>query len=474
MDQKYKILIPLMIAGVMNTVDSSVMNVAMSTFAEFFKVPLQTVSWISSAYLLVLASLLLTSGRIGDIFGFKKPFEVGLFIFTMGTALCGFAPNLATLITARVFQAIGASLNMAAIPALITSYFPQQERGRAMGFYTISVSVGLILGPALGGLILTKFIWRYIFFINIPLGIIALITSSLVIPKETEKKDKNFDYGGTILALVFLISLLFYINQGSSIGWLSNTGLVVILTSIISFIAFIFVEKKTSNPMLDLALFNNKVFVGGLACNFMYFVAQMVMVFLAPILLSAATYPPKVIGFTVIAFPAAMMFFAPIGGNLSDRVNPNFISVLGSALAGLSVLLLCTLSPLSFSYVDVILRMSIFGVGGGLFETSNALIILSNVPEYRRGIASGILAMVRNMGMVFGVAISSLLSSLRSEYYRQTMILATDAIRDIAAIKGVKDVYMLAFMFASACVLIALIGAFYTKKTLSIEKTSMR
>lgn len=476
MKNKYKFLIPLMIAGSMTTVDSSVMNVAMPTFAEFFNAPLQTVSWISSAYLLVLASLLLTSGRIGDIYGYKKPFEAGLFIFTLGTTLCAFMPNLFLLIAARVFQAIGASLLLASIPALITSYFPPQERGRAMSFYIISVSLGLSIGPSLGGLILSKFPCKYIFFINIPLGIIALITSRLVIPEQTVKRGKGFDYCGTILALVFLMSLLFFINRGPYICWLSNTSLVLITTAIISFIAFIIVEKKTPEPMLDLNLFSNKIFVCGLICSFLYFAAQLVMTFLAPILLTAASYPSETIGFTVIAFPVAMMFFAPLGGNLSDRLNPNLMSVIGSALAGLSVLLLGTLPAQFFSHVDVIWRMFIFGVGGGFFETSNNVIILGSAPEHRRGIASGISAMVRNTGMVFGVTLSSTLSSLRSEYHRKAMFSAVNEVRDMAVIMGVKDVFILAFIFIIICVSVALLGTLYTnqKKPLSIEKTSMR
>jgi len=473
MDNKLKILIPLMIAGAMTTVDTSVMNVAMPTFAESFNAPLQTVSWISSAYLLVLASLLLTSGRIGDIFGYGRPFMAGLFILTIGTALCGFAPNLTLLIICRVFQAIGTSLIMAAIPALITTSFPPQERGRAMGFYVISVSLGLITGPSLGGLILSKFTWRYIFFINVPLGIIALTASTFIIPKHTERKGKSFDYLGTVLALIFLISLLFYINQGSSIGWLSNKGLALISTTIVALVAFIFIEKKISEPMLDLKLFANKVFVGGLASNFLYFVAQMIMVFLAPVLLTAATYPPEVIGFTVIAFPAAMMLFAPVGGHLSDRVNPNLVSALGGTFAALAVLLISTLSPTSFSYKDLLWRMLIFGVGGGFFETSNSVVILSNAPEHRRGIASGILAMVRYTGMVFGVAISSTLSGLRSEYYRQAVISTSNGFRDIATIKGIKDVHMLALVFVTSSVLIALIGALYAnRKNRQLKKTA--
>ena len=344
-----------------------------------------------------------------------------------------------------------------------------------MSFYIISVSLGLSIGPSLGGLILSKFPCKYIFFINIPLGIIALITSRLVIPEQTVKRGKGFDYCGTILALVFLMSLLFFINRGPYIGWLSNTSLVLITTAIISFIAFIIVEKKTPEPMLDLNLFSNKIFVCGLICSFLYFAAQLVMTFLAPILLTAASYPSETIGFTVIAFPVAIMFFAPLGGNLSDRLNPNLMSVMAVFCRPVSALAWHTASPI-LSHVDVIWRMFIFGVGGGFFETSNNVIILGSAPEHRRGIASGISAMVRNTGMVFGVTLSSTLSSLRSEYHRKAMFSAVNEVRDMAVIMGVKDVFILAFIFIIICVSVALLGTLYTnqKKPLSIEKTSMR
>jgi len=455
---KVKLLIPLMIAGAMNTVDTSSTNVAMTSFAEYFELPLQTVSWISSTYLLVLASLLLTSGRFGDIFGYDKPFKAGLFIFTMGTALCSIAPNFAFLLAARAVEAVGASLILAAIPALITATFPPEERGKAMSFYVISVSIGLITGPSIGGLILSRFSWRYIYLINVPLGIIGVLTSIWAIPKDAKKGGKGFDCAGTLLTLIFLGSLLYYLNRGSYIGWFSQQGIALVVMSLISFAAFIYVEKKIPEPMLDLKLFTNKVFVGGLVSNFLYFVAQFIMVFLAPILLTAAKYPSQVVGFTVIAFPAAMLFFAPVGGQLSDRANPNVVSAIGAAIAGLSVLLIGTMSPTSFSNLELLWRMIVFGIGGGLFETSNSVVVLSNAPDRMRGVASGTLAMVRNTGMVFGTAIGSTLSSLRSEYYSQAIVTPIDAV-DVATIKGIQDVHMLAFILAMVAALVAFMGS---------------
>lgn len=476
MDKKYKILIPLMIAGAMNTVDTSAMNVTMPTFAEYFNLPLQTVSWISSTYLLVLAGLLLTSGRIGDIYGFVKPFKAGVFITTLGTSLCSLAPSFAFLLVARVIQASGVSLLMSTIPALITTSFPPEERGKAMGFYIISVSIGLLTGPSLGGLILSKFSWRFIFLVNVPLGITAFITSNWLTSKQKEKTSNSFDYAGTFLTLTFLISLLYYLNQGSNIGWLSKTGLALIITSIVSLVTFIYVEKRNSEPMLDLRLFSNKIFVSGLLSTFLYFASQMVMVFLAPVLLNAANYSSKVTGFTVIAFPVSMLIFASVGGHLSDRINPDIVSTIGAAIAGLSIFLIGTLPPLSFSNVDLIWRMFIFGIGGGLFETSVSVTLLSSAPEHMRGIASGIWAMVKNMGMVFGVTISSTLSSLRSEYHRQSLISAVNELIDIATIQGVKDVHMLAFVLIALCALLSLlrIKASSEKKTFSIEKSGTR
>ena len=206
-----------------------------------------------------------------------------------------------------------------------------------------------------------------------------------------------------------------------------------------------------------------------LICNFTYFLSQVVMVFLTPFLLTAAKYPTEVIGLVVTAFPLAMMFSAPISGFLSDWGNPNFISALGGMLAGLSMLLMGTL-PHSFSYKDVALRMIIFGIGGGLFETSNAVIILSNAPEHRRGIASGVLAMVRNAGMVFGIAISSALASLRIEYHSKTMLPLENHTRNLEAIKGIKDVFILGAVSAVVCTIIAL-WAFYAGKKKSLSKS---
>jgi EmrB/QacA subfamily drug resistance transporter len=462
MNNKHKILLPIMVASAMNTIDISIINMATPTFVKVFREELSIVSRISSFYYLVLISFLLVAGRIGDTYGYKKPFEWGLFIYTVGNILCSLAPTLALLIAARAFQAVGTSLITATAPAMITFYFPLQERGKAMGLNAVAVSAGLISGPLLGGLILSKFSWRHIYFINIPLGLIALIASKIFIPVETVNKRRTFDYLRTILILVFFNSILFYVNIGSSIGWFSIVGLGLIITSILSLATLVFWQGKAPDSMLDLSIFSNKAFTAGLASSFMYYISQLIMELLVPFLLTLAQYPSEIIGLAVAAYPAIMLMFAPIGGYLSDRINPNYICALGGMLVALSMFLLATLR-LSFTLKDVIFSMLIYGIGAGLFDPSNAVVVLNNVSEHRRGVASGILAMIRNGGMFCGVAIGGLITSLRQEYYIKNSLFPTNQAKDVAAIRGMKDALLLALVFAMVCTITSFYGSFHSK-----------
>jgi len=185
MDRKYWILLAVLIGTVMGPLDSSVVNVAMPTLSEVFKAGMTTVSWVSMSYLLILSSLLLTYGRLGDMLGYKKLFLWGMLIFTAASALCGLAPTIGILIVARAFQAAGAGLMMAVAPAIITKTFPAAERGKALGYNAMAVAVGLSIGPSVGGILLKSFGWRSIFFINLPIGITGYFWARSAIPQLT-------------------------------------------------------------------------------------------------------------------------------------------------------------------------------------------------------------------------------------------------------------------------------------------------
>ncbi|MDI3508691.1 MAG: hypothetical protein PWP55_883 [Clostridiales bacterium] len=295
-ERRWSILIAVMLGSIMAPIDGSIMNIAMPTLREVFHAPLETVSWVSMAYLLVVSSTLLAFGRLGDIMGYRRIYQTGLFIFTASSAICGFAPNISALIAGRVAQAIGGGMLLSMAPAILTAVFPPSDRGKALGMNAMSVAVGLAIGPSLGGFIVSALGWEYIFFINVPIGIAAFIWAQLVLPRNSVRRDEHFDAIGAVLAFSLLFPLLLYINRGIQWGWTSLTGIMTLSIAVISFIAFILLENRQSEPMLDLSLFKIRLFTAGTISTLLNFSAQYIMTFLTPFYLAQKGLPPSTAG----------------------------------------------------------------------------------------------------------------------------------------------------------------------------------
>jgi len=242
-----------MLGSIMGPIDASIVNVILPTISESFKVSVALSQWVPMVYLLTISSLLLFYGRLGDIFGYKNIYLIGLGGFVIVSCLCGFSPTIYFLIGCRALQGLFASMMMSVSFAIITSTFPPQERGKAIGINAISTSAGLAIGPSLGGFIASLFGWRFVFYVNLPIGIIAILWGLRVIPK-IKGSPSRIDSKGAIIALIFLFSLLLFVNdfQNQGFNFMTSTMLVV---AIVSFVLFILTEERTSEPMLNLALF---------------------------------------------------------------------------------------------------------------------------------------------------------------------------------------------------------------------------
>lgn len=456
MDRKYLILTAVLMGTVMGPLDTSVVNVAMPTLSEVFRAGMTTVSWVSMSYLLVLSSLLLTYGRLGDMLGYRKLFLWGMIIFTAASVLCGLSPTIAVLIAARAFQAAGAGLMMAVAPAIITKTFPPAERGKALGYNAMAVAVGLSVGPSFGGFLLKSFGWRSIFFINLPIGIAGYFWARSVIPPENELKKESFDPPGALLGFVFLASLLLYISKGQEIGWTSGLGFFLLIVSALSFTSFIIQEKRAREPMLDLSLFSNRMFSAGNLSCLLNFIAQYMMVFLTPFFLNRAGYSTNQIGLLMTAFPITMLLVAPISGTLSDKIGPLFLSTGGALISSAALYLMSTLD-LSSSGFEVVWRLVLFGLGNGLFQTPNNSSVMGSAPRDRQGIASGVLATMRNVGMVLGIALGSGLFSFRYSYYLGILPQSGKTLQDAAYMSGLRDVFLMTAIIDMLCMMTSLV-----------------
>ncbi|AET69976.1 drug resistance transporter, EmrB/QacA subfamily [Desulfosporosinus orientis DSM 765] len=404
---RWYVLATVAIGTFMATLDSSIVNVALPTISGQFHSDLTTLQWVVSAYLLTITSLLPVFGRIADMFGRKKIYTLGFVMFTMGSVLCGFAQNIWFLVGTRVLQAVGASMLMSNSAAIITAIFPPKERGRALGFTGSVVALGSLTGPALGGLLIGFTSWRAIFFINLPIGIIGYFAACFILPKDLPSKDnESFDFTGAFAFTFGMIFLLLGITNGESWGWLSVPVLASLVLGIVSLVGFVFTERRVQHPMIDLSLFRNRPFLIGNLSGGLSFVAMFANNMLLPFYLQGILhYKPTQVGLMLMVFPMVMVFVAPVSGHASDKFGPIILTTSGLAISSLGLFYFSTL-PATASFIRIIPGPILMGLGSGMFQSPNNSSVMSSVPPQKLSIAGGINSLVRNLGMVIGIAFS--------------------------------------------------------------------
>ncbi len=387
----------------MGTLDASIVNVALPVMTKILGTEIHVAQWIVTAYLLTISSLLPIFGRAGDMYGQRRVLTSGVALFTLSSAACGLSSSIAMLIVSRIVQAIGASMMMSNGPAIIAMTFPVQERGRALGAIGTVVALGSVTGPALGGLLVGIFGWQSIFLINIPIGIIAFTMGRMLLPKGIHK-DETFDFTGSFLFALSIISILLVLSHGGKWGWQSIQVSSGISISIISLILFITVEKKVKHPMLDLSMFRNRPFLAGNLSGLLSFIAMFSNAILLPFFLTNIKgLTPSQVGLIITPFPLVMGITAPLSGYLSEKISPVYLTTTGLSItaAGLAVMSYITGDT---PVLHIALIQAVMGLGSGLFQSPNNNSVISSVPREKMGIAGGINALMRNFGMVTGTA----------------------------------------------------------------------
>ncbi len=413
LELKWLILSSVSLGTFMATLDGSIVNISLPKIADAFGIGIPTVEWVSVAYLLVIGSLLLPFGRLGELLTFKRVYLVGFVVFTLASILCGLAPNAELLVAFRVVQGVGAAMLQAMGPAIVARTFGPGERGRALGLNAISVSIGLSLGPALGGFLTEFGTWRAIFFVNVPVGILAVIWAARVLPVEGRREGVTFDMAGAALSSVGLLGLLLALSEGEAWGW-TSPAVVGLLVGFAAFAAaFIWFELRAEHPMLDLALFRIQVFAGGNAAVVVAFVGLFTATFLLPFFLeNGAHFSALDAGLLLTPVPITQAVVAPFSGALSDRIGTRLPASLGVAVLVVGLASLTQL-PTNFAVIDLIWRLVLVGFGMGMFMSPNSSAVLGSVPHPRIGTASGTLAQMRIDGQALGIALSSAVVAIR-------------------------------------------------------------
>lgn len=400
---KWAVLVLAGASGFMTTLDASIVNISLPAIARFFGVPLNgAIEWILIGYLVAIAAVLLTFGRLADMIGRKPILLTGLLIFTLGSALCGAALSLGVLIAARILQGVGGALIFAVNMALITSTFPARERGLALGINAVVVALGVSIGPTIGGLITQYWSWRWIFYVNVPIGILVILAAFFILSGPVQRARGRFDPLGAFLLAIGVATVTLGLSFGQEWGWNSPQLIACLVVGIVSLVAALFVERHVHDPVLDLALLSNRVFLSALISFILAQLAFFAVGFLLPFYLEELRgFDAQGAGLLLTPFSLAFAVIAPLSGLLADRVGSRWLSPLGLAIACVGLLLLAQLDAQS-SLWDIIWRLVLTGVGQGIFLSPNTRALLGAAPRSEQGEASAILA----TGRVFGQSIS--------------------------------------------------------------------
>ena len=416
-EKKWLILAAVMLGSIMGPIDASVVNVVLPTITEFFHADLATAQWVPMIYLLMISSLLLTYGRLGDILGYRTIYLSGLAGFIFSSALCGFSRNIEMLITCRALQGITAGMTMAVAFAIVVAAFPPYERGKALGINATSIAVGLAIGPTLGGFVATYLGWRFIFYINIPIGIAGLLLAAKVIPGppiEEERVKQRIDVVGAGTAFIALFSFLFSVNRWQTMDMQTRMPLLFVFSTALSL--FLHTERHVLQPMVNLSLFKIKTFSFANLSSMLNFMSQYVLVFLTPFYLQRILqYTPDQIGLVMVSSPLVVLMVAPFSGALSDRIGTRVLSALGAGICALALFLMAQIGVTHA--LDVAWRIALFGLGTGLFQSPNNSAVMGSTPKRYLGVGSAILATMRNVGMVLGIATGGAVVAYRLPFY---------------------------------------------------------
>lgn len=416
-DKKWLVLATIGMGIFLATVDGSIVNVALPTLVQRLETDFTTIQWIVLSYLLTVTTLMLSVGRLGDMYGKKRLYALGYVVFTIGSVLCGLSPNVYWLIGFRVVQALGSALIMALGMAIVTEAFPPYERGKAIGICGAIVSVGIAIGPSIGGVILSFLSWRWIFLVNLPIGVIGTWMVFKYVPSIRPKGKQKFDYLGAITLFLSLLSLLLGLTLGQQDGFARPTVIVLLGMWFVLMLVFIRVEKTSASPMIQMAFFKNSIFSVNLVNAFLVFIGIAGMIILLPFYLQGILgHPPIVVGLLLCVTPFSMGIISPLAGSLSDRFGTEVISTIGLVIVLIGFYAASTLTAQT-SIPGYIIRLLPLGLGIGIFQSPNSSSLLGAVPKTHLGVVSGLISVSRTLGQTVGTSVLGAIWASRTFYH---------------------------------------------------------
>jgi EmrB/QacA subfamily drug resistance transporter len=406
-EYKWIVLSVTTIGALMAAIDGNIVILALPDMMVSLHADLVQMIWVIMGYILISTVILLALGRVADMLGRVRMYNLGFVVFTVGSVLCGISQNAIQLILARMVQGGGGAMMVVNSIALLTEAFPPNERGRALGINGITFSAGGVLGPVLGGLILSAANWRWIFFINVPIGILGIIWGYRALHEFSPRmKREPFDAIGAGAFSLGLLALLAALTLGIQAGWTSAPILFLFGLFFAMLFLFVWQERRVSNPVLDFSLFRNRVYSFSTLAAMMQSLAMFAVSFLIVFYLQAVRgYDPLRAALLLIPMPLVMVVIGPLSGILADRIGARIPATVGVLIQGVALfwfILLRTDTP----YQSIALALALMGLGGGMFFSPNSSAAMNAAPKYRLGVASAALATLRQTGMVTSLAVA--------------------------------------------------------------------
>ena len=404
------IVLVISLGSFMAGLDATIVNIALPAIAKSFEVSTVAVSWVLNAYLIILVSLLLAASRLGDIRGYRGVFLAGFLLFTIGSALCGLAPGLEILVLSRMLQAVGGAIISALGAVMVTSYLSSSVRGQALGIVAMFTMLGAALGPVIGGFLTSEFSWRFIFYVNLPVGILAVLLGMHFIPRhDPVSPAATIDYPGVTLVFVALSTLIYGLTSVQGPGALG--GITALIVSGVFWLLFFLREHRAAEPLIRLRLFRNLAYT---LQNLNVMLIQMamagVMVLMPFYLELVKNIPTGNAGTVLLTLPIGMILTAPISGKFSDSIGTKKPILAGFAICTIALLLLSTLSPHS-SIGHVAIYLFLLGAGTGIAFSPLNSAVMGECPAQDRGATSGLVKMMTNLGSSLGVALVMLVAT---------------------------------------------------------------
>ncbi len=472
---KWLVLATVIVGTFLGRLDQTIVNLALPKIIEGFNITVTSAAWIATAYIIANAVFVPVWGKLGDTIGRKRIYIFGFVFFIIGSILAGFAWNLTSMIIFRVIQAVASSADYPTAMAILTITFPPgRERAQALGIWSGAFAASAVFGPLIGGPLIDMFGWRSVFFLNIPVGLIGLAMAFAFIKESvSERKSTAFDWTGAAVLGVALSTLVLVLDRGTAWGWFSVNALLSYVIIIGSSVAFYVIEKNHKEPIIDFKFFKNPIFVNALANNFLIFMCMMGSIFLIPVFAQTFLgYSATQSGYLFIPMGLTIPIAAAIGGRFAYKVSPRIIIFISTSGAALGFFLLSFLDPRSTA-IEIMLPLTVmaFFMGFGMAQRTN--VIAAAVPQSEIGIASGILALARNIGGAFGIAIFGTIL-MNTENSNVLSIAAHSVIRSIDPVilhegialielKAQVAAYGEVFLIASIAILLASIPVLWMR-----------